>query len=258
MKAVLHRIGLVALLLPLPAVAQVNLPEPGGMAVGASVASVNPNAELFNQLQQLQQEVMTLRGIVEEQSETIRQLKQQRMDDYLSLDRRLSALSTSGVPANGAVSPGSSPGDMVVRTPQAVPNQASPVSAVDAALADAEYKTAYELVRARDFAAAIEAFHTFIGKYPGNDLSGNAHYWLGELYLVQGDAETAKRHFEALLAEYPANRKVPDGMFKLGRIYHQQGDMNRAKQILQQVVAEHGDSGSSAPRLAEEYLKQNF
>ena len=263
--------GVALLLLPVMAAAQIELPEPGGSTASAAVmaapAAANPTAELFNQLQQLQQEVMALRGTVEEQAEQIRQLKQQRMDDYLNMDRRLSALSSGGVQTNTAsgsvtLDPGataaSATGGLVVTTPPATMAQPGSNFAVNAAIAEAEYKTAYELVRARDFAAAIESFHTFIGKYPGNDLSGNAHYWLGELYLVEGDSETATRHFEALMAEYPSNRKVPDGMFKLGRIYHQRGDLDRAREILQRVISEYGDSGSSSPRLAEEYLKQNF
>jgi len=57
--------------------------------------------EMYYQLQTLQQEVATLRGIIEEQSYELSRLKQQRTDDYADLDRRLSELS------NGAVQGGS-------------------------------------------------------------------------------------------------------------------------------------------------------
>jgi TolA-binding protein len=47
-------------------------------------------------------------------------------------------------------------------------------------------------------------------------------------------------------------------MFKLARIYHQEGDAARARELLQRVVNEYQGSDSPAPRLAREYLQQNF
>ena len=85
-----------------------------------------------------------------------------------------------------------------------------------------------------------------------------AHYWLGELYLLDGDSASAKKHFETLLGQFGDNRRVPDAMFKLGRIYHQEGDVAKAKDILDRVVNEYAGSDSTAPRLAREYLQQNF
>src|SRR5690606_11660280 len=62
-------------------------------------------AEIFFQLQTLQQEVLELRGIVEQQSHELRQLKQQRMDDYLDLDRRLSQVAGASAQASAPSSP---------------------------------------------------------------------------------------------------------------------------------------------------------
>lgn len=260
---------------PVAAQVQVEVPEPGmGGAVrqGAPAAAPayvqeqpmqapapasNPTGELFNQIQRLQQEVMTLRGIVEEQGEQIRQLRQQRLDDYMSLDRRLSAMGTgAAATGGGAVTMNPSAGGAPAVAPGASTGTATP--AANPAVEDAAYKAAYEKVKNRDFAGANTAFNEFLAKYPEGDLAGNAHYWLAELYLLEGDSTTAKRHFEALVNDHPSNSKVADGMFKLGRIYHQDGDKEKAKEILQRVVSDYRDSGSSAPRLAEEYLRQNF
>ena len=75
---------------------------------------------------------------------------------------------------------------------------------------------------------------------------------------LDGDSGNAKSHFEALVYQFPDNSKLPDGMFKLGRIYHQEGDNARAKELLNRVATEYENSGSSAPRLARDYLQQNF
>lgn len=50
--------------------------------------ALEANVKLGMQL--LQQEVLQLRGMVEEQAHELKRLKQQRLDDYLDLDRRLS------------------------------------------------------------------------------------------------------------------------------------------------------------------------
>ncbi|NRA42445.1 MAG: hypothetical protein HRU21_09085, partial [Pseudomonadales bacterium] len=66
------------------------------------------NAQLFYQLQMLQDEMMRMRGQLEEQEHAINQLKQQRLDDYLSFDQRLTALSdqaSTGSNSDAAPSP---------------------------------------------------------------------------------------------------------------------------------------------------------
>ena len=263
----------VAVFIAAPALSQVEVVEPGGATTapvfGApaqtrrtqsqpSQAAASGSGELFYQLQLLQDEVMKLRGIVEEQGEQLRQLKQQRLDDYISLDKRIGALGggSAPLPADGAAgNAGAAPVDA-----SAAPTPPPAAAARSAASPQEEqaYQAAYELVRARKFPDATAAFKSFVGQYPSGDYAGNAHYWLGELYLLDGDSASAKKHFETLLGQFGDNRRVPDAMFKVGRIYHQEGDVAKAKDILDRVVNEYAGSDSTAPRLAREYLQQNF
>ncbi len=258
------------ILLAQSACAQVEVVEPGGAAAPAararaaasntatvSAASGSASGELFHQIQVLQDDLMKLRGIVEEQGEELRQLKQQRLDDYISLDRRIGggtgapppAAAVSDAPIDASQSP-SAP-------PSSIPVASAPRTAPSAGEEPA-YQAAYERVRNRQFPEAIAAFNSFVAQYPNGSYTGNAHYWLGELYLLDGDNATAKKNFEILLNNFGDNRKVPDAMFKLGRIYHQDGDDARAKELLQKVANDYAGSDSSAPRLAREYLQQNF
>ena len=67
-----------------------------GVAATAPITSQTQNfGELLYQLQLLQQEVMTLRGQLEEQGHQLRQLKQQSLERYVDLDRRISAGGTA-------------------------------------------------------------------------------------------------------------------------------------------------------------------
>lgn len=262
-----------AVFLAAPALSQVEVVEPGGATTapvfGApaqtrrtqsqpSQAAASGSGELFYQLQLLQDEVMKLRGIVEEQGEQLRQLKQQRLDDYISLDKRIGALGGGSAPSPAGGAAGNAGAAPVDASAAPTPPPAAAARSAASPQEEQAYQAAYELVRARKFPDATAAFKSFVGQYPSGDYAGNAHYWLGELYLLDGDSASAKKHFETLLGQFGDNRRVPDAMFKLGRIYHQEGDVAKAKDILDRVVNEYAGSDSTAPRLAREYLQQNF
>ncbi|HAN28861.1 MAG TPA: tol-pal system protein YbgF, partial [Haliea salexigens] len=77
-------------------------------AAPAPVAAAGGNAgQLMLQVQQLQQEVMRLNGVVEEQAHELRTLKSQSLERYLDIDRRLSLLAGGSV--DGAELPAAGP-----------------------------------------------------------------------------------------------------------------------------------------------------
>ncbi|UZJ44937.1 outer membrane protein assembly factor BamD [Marinimicrobium sp. C6131] len=201
----------------------------------------NLQAELFYQFQALQQEVLELRGMVEEQAHEIQRLKQQRMDDYLDLDRRIGELSRSGGGNLGESLPGSrsagesgESGDRVSETQM--------------------YRDAYQLLRDREIEQSIDAFNAYLEAYPQGNFAGNSHYWLGEIYLLNEDLDAAQEWFEKLLRDFPDDRKRADAQYKLGRVYHQQGNDQRAQRLLEEVAS----GTSDAARLARQYLQDNF
>ena len=222
--------------------------SPGpGAAVDAQPASLPDSpagnvGELYYQLQLLQQEVMELRGRVEEQEHELRQLKQQGLERYLDLDRRL------GEGANGGsgTTPDSPAGNG--QTAQALAGESD------------AYRSAYSLVRSQQFKDAIIAFNSFLREFPEGKFAANAHYWLGELHLVvvPPDLEMARREFNLLLEQYPDNAKVPDTLYKLGKIYFDRGDRERAREYLERVINEFGNSNSSAVKLARDFLGENY
>ena len=200
------------------------------------------------QLQLLQQEVMNLRGQVEEQGHQLRQLKQQSLERYLDLDKRLGAGAATVAPDVGKTAAATA---TVVATKPAVTEQPGETEA---------YRAAYGLVRSQQFDGAIAAFDTFLQSYPDGRYAANAHYWLGELYLVitPQDLEASRQAFTLLLREYPDNSKVPDALYKLGKVYFLKGNSTKAREYLERVIAEFGDSDSSAVKLAKDFLAENF
>ena len=227
--------------------------QPANTAPAPIAGQGQSAGNLLYQVQQLQQEVMRLNGIVEEQAFELRTLKQQSLERYVDIDKRLSALS-GGAPVTGAAS-GTSAAAGASST--AAVGGASSGAPAQPGEADA-YRAAYALVRGQQFDQAVEAFRQFLENYPAGKFAANAHYWLGELYLVitPPDPESARQSFTLLIDQYPDNSKVPDALYKLGRVHFMKGNSQRSREFLNRVIAEYGDS--SAAKLAQEFLDQNF
>ncbi len=62
----------------------------GAFAGGGVTTPTSVQGELFMQLQQMQDELARLRGTLEEQQNQIQQLKQESLERYQDLDRRIS------------------------------------------------------------------------------------------------------------------------------------------------------------------------
>jgi tol-pal system protein YbgF len=242
--------------LPQEQSSQADLPR-GGQATTAYDTSVVPDSapvgdptqnfgEILYQLQLLQREVMTLRGQMEEQGHQLRQLKEQSLERYVDLDRRLSEGSGGGSNSTGSTE---------------APTGAGGSSAGVELPGEADaYRAAYSEVRSQQFADAVLAFKQFLKDYPDGRYAPNAHYWLGELYLVvtPQDLESARQSFTLLLEQYPDNSKIPDTLYKLGRVYFQKGNPEKSRLFLDRLIREYGNSNSSAVKLARDFINENF
>src|SRR6187402_1522220 len=74
--------------------AQVRVVESSPQSVRSGVAQsdlpASAESDVYSQIRALQEEVTLLRGLLEEQSYELKQLKQLQLDNYMDLDRRLS------------------------------------------------------------------------------------------------------------------------------------------------------------------------
>jgi len=206
-------------------------------------------ADLFYQLQSLQQEVSELRGLSEEQANEIKRLKQQRMDDYLDIDRRISAL--TGAPVRHVLSNLAVP-KKVTSAPAPTPTPKPARTSQDDLKS---YRTAIDLVlKEKAYDRAIIAFAQYLQDFPEGKYAANSQYWLGEIHLLQNDLEPARERFSRLLTEQPQHPKASDAHYKLGVVYHKLGDIDKAREVLSEIAA--GDSNAS--RLAKIYLTDSL
>ena len=255
---------------PSPQSMQADPVTPVTVDLATNAGNTNANAQIFDLVEMLQQEVQQLRGQVEELNYNLGKLKEDQKQRYLDLDRRIVSLSTAAPVTKesrvASVTDQTTQPKIVVSQVKVI-STAVPVGPAtetsttetqtlagqapnDPEAAKIAYKAAYALIRKRQFDASIVALLAFVKNFPQSDLVGNAYYWLGEVYMVQGDASLAVVSFEYVISKFPQHRKIPDALYKAGVAYQNTGNVDKANQLLQRVLAEYPES--SAARLALE------
>ena len=281
MKSSLASVFIIATSLLLPALASNAVAQAAPIVDLSSRASkpVVQSGEMmggsYNQSQMMQNEVRELRGMVEQLSYELQRVKQRQMDDYLDLDRRLSAvlsgatpddfavdadsdlqLGTDGQPVGevaGAVIGGESSEDG--QSQDLLPDDGATAPAINTEEIAQNYGQASNLLlKQRDINAAALAFKQHVVDYPNSPYIANAYYWLGEIYLLQGQDEMARQAFSLVVEQHSNHGKAMDATFKLGKIYHQLGETDRARSLLEKASRGNGGAASKA----QSYLKNNF
>ncbi len=267
-----YALTLIALGLPLVAAAQVPVVEydaqpqgdpqsgyssgadnGGAYAGGGAVAPSSAQGMLFVQLQQMQEEIAQLRGMLEVQQNEIQRLKQEGLERYQDLDRRLANASVGGSASQNSSASGSQGGGSSPSVNGSVADSGGAASA-DPEKEKLYYDAAFDLIKAKDFDKASQAFAAFLRKYPNSPYAGNAQYWLGEVNLAKGDLQGAGQAFAKVSQAYPQHNKVPDSLYKLADVEIRLGNRDKANAILRQVVADYPNS--SAAQLAQRQLNR--
>lgn len=120
----------------------------------------------------------------------------------------------------------------------------------------AVYEQAFSYVRNQQFDQAEQAFRAFLDKYPNNDLSQNAQYWLAETFYVRGQYETAARRFAEAYQSAPKGSKAPDNLLKMGMSLAGMGSVGDACVALSQVRKEFPDGAAPILTRAEQEIQR--
>lgn len=99
-----------------------------------------------------------------------------------------------------------------------------------------QYKDAYETFQKGDLEGARKKFETFLKQYPNTELSGNAQFWIGEIYYRKKDFEKAILEYEKTITKYPETDKVPVALFKQAQAFLELGDKKNARNLLKRVI----------------------
>ena len=224
------------------------------------------------QIQQLQDEVRELRGLIEEQQHLIDTLQRRQRDQYLDLDQRIGELASfrpsgSEQAATATERPpavSQLPAEDVPEVrednfqPSEVTGLATPQTQARTMAATPEdekahYDRAFQALKELRYADAAQEFQDFLQRYPDSEYADNAQYWLGESYYVTRNYEIALESFQSLLDNYPDSLKVPDSLLKIGYTHYELKQWDQARAALTQVQEQYPNT--TVARLAETRLR---
>ena len=84
-----------------------------------------------------------------------------------------------------------------------------------------QFQVAFDNIRDKKWQDAKNTFEQFIANNPDNQLSGSAHYWLGELYILEKNYRQAALTFAEGFQKFPDSIKAPEILFKLSQSLYQ-------------------------------------
>lgn len=229
----------------------------GAYAGAGASTPASAQGQLFMQLQQMQDQISRQQGIIEELQNDVSRMKQENLERYQDLDRRISSGAAPAATPDNSSTGGASDaaaGAAAGAAGAAAQQPAAGSEPADPAKEKLYYDAAFDLIKQKDFDKASQAFTAFLRKYPNSQYAGNAQYWLGEVNLAKGDLQGAAQAFAKVSQSYPKHSKVPDSLYKLADVERRLGRTDKVRGILQQVVTQY--PGTSAAQLAQRDLQK--
>ncbi|WP_116138808.1 tol-pal system protein YbgF [Trinickia diaoshuihuensis] len=180
-------------------------------------------------LDQLNQQIATLRGQNEDLANQVTTLQKQQKDYYTDLDGRLKKLEPQSETVDGVqgtVQPGET---------------------------DA-FNAASQQFRSGDFKGAAAAFRSFVAKYPQSPYQPTAQYWLGNALYALKDYKGSTAIWQNIVKNYPQHPRAPEALLAIANNELEQGQKAAARKTLQTIVSQY--AGSDVAQTAQQKLAQ--
>ncbi|MCB1783626.1 MAG: tol-pal system protein YbgF [Alphaproteobacteria bacterium] len=253
----------------------------------------SPAAANEIRLQQLETQIRSLTGQIEEQNHKIQSLEeelQRQTDDMMLRIRDLEARSGGGAVRDDMSSTSSSTPDYAPPasedtydygggsqsvTGESAPSQpfqyrppargdsgaGSSLGTMDSSgkasdSAAADYERAFSLLKESKFDQAEVEFSRFMKTYPDHILYSNALYWYGETFYVRGNYDKAARTFAEGYKNYPKGSKAADNLLKLGMSLSGLGKNDDACVALRQLQDEYSKAAGPVLRRGKQEMNR--
>ena len=180
---------------------------------------------IYQKISDLEQEIATLRNLIEENTYLIERYQELQQQRYLDLDKRLHNLLSEEKED--------------LATEYLNGQQYNSTEEIDL------YKGALELFEASRYAEALESFRELIISYPEGAYSADAYFWSGELYLVQQLFDDAREHYLVVVEKFNDHPRVADSLFKLGLLERALMNDQIADSYFSRVISEYPDTGAA-------------
>ena len=180
---------------------------------------------IYLKIRALEQEIATLRNLIEENTYLIERYQELQQQRYLDLDKRLHSLLS---------------GELKDLNEQSLNlNDLNSTEEIDL------YKEALELFEVSRYAEALEVFRDLIISFPEGTYSADAYFWSGELYLAQEQLEDAREHYLVVAEKFKDHDRVADCLYKLGVIEKVLLNDEAANSYFSRLISEYPNTGAA-------------
>ena len=198
---------------------------------GASATATNINWQIMQKNQQLESDLRSLRGKLEEQDNEIAQLKHELENRYADLDQRLELLQQKVDPEASTTTEDNQQDTPPSNTTITNPSSNTTAAAVNKApvvvstqntseLEKAAYTVALDAYKQGGAKKAIAPMQNFIKNNPNSVYISNAYFWLAEFNLAiePTNYAEAKKNYGIVANQYPNSSRAPRAVYQLYNI----------------------------------------
>lgn len=107
------------------------------------------------------------------------------------------------------------------------------------------FDQAYALITDGEFTSATKDLQSYIKTYPKGGAIAAAHYWLGEISLLQGQSSTAAKEFRSVVNNFPQSYHAAEALRQLGTILLANGDSQHAQKAFEKVVKDYPNTAAA-------------
>ncbi|MEO1291881.1 MAG: tol-pal system protein YbgF [Pseudomonadota bacterium] len=107
------------------------------------------------------------------------------------------------------------------------------------------FRQALETLRQDDIDTAQAQFQSYVTRFPNSGRTGDAYYWLGEIYYVRQRYDQAATAYLTSFRDHPNALRAPDSLLKLGITMNALGRSEEACLTFQQLTKRFPDASNS-------------
>jgi tol-pal system protein YbgF len=120
------------------------------------------------------------------------------------------------------------------------------------------YEKGFALFAGKDYDQAILVFRNFLNRFPNDNYSDNAQFWIGESFLRMNRPAEAEAAYRLVLRNYEHRStlegyKTPDAIYRIGQTFQMRNDPRRARYYFEAVKVKFADT--TAGRKAQRDLE---
>ena len=230
-------------------------PEPVAAPVINVESTPTMQWQLFQKVQQLQQELRELNGALEVQANIIERMKQDARNRYLDLDQRITELNNRTTAAEASAAANAAANNSAATSASTATTESKPeATPVNPDDDKRDYYAAYQTFKNGGPNKAINPMRNFIKTYPQSTFIPSAYYWLGEFYLAASpaDVNNAKKSFKIVVDNYADSAKASAALLKLASFADVDGKTPDAIKYMQRIIKEFPQSDEA--KAAKVYL----